>query len=91
MSCYINNQGNSVAPSSSVGFYLSNDATLDATDQLLTSQYGTQLYTNFPSQRYGTAAVPNNLAPGTYIVVVDPATCKALSGLMFEQRFNVER
>ena len=69
MSCYINNQGNSVAPSSSVGFYLSNNATLDATDQLLTSQYGGQLYTNYPAQRYGTAAVPNNLAPGTYYIL----------------------
>ncbi|GAB3735084.1 hypothetical protein GCM10027594_16490 [Hymenobacter agri] len=69
MSCYINNLGNSVAPSSSVGFYLSNDATLDAADQLLTSQYGSQLYVNYPSQRYGTAAVPNNLAPGTYYIL----------------------
>ena len=69
MSCYINNQGNAVSPSSSVGFYLSNDATLDAADQLLTSQYGGQLYTNYPSQRYGTAAVPNNLAPGTYFIL----------------------
>ncbi|GAA4042386.1 hypothetical protein GCM10022409_30480 [Hymenobacter glaciei] len=69
MSCYINNQGNSTTTSSSVGFYLSNDATLDAADQLLTSQYGAQLYTNYPSQRYGTAAVPNNLAPGTYYIL----------------------
>ena len=69
MNCFINNQGNSVASSSSVGFYLSNDATLDATDQLLTSQYGGLLYTNYPSQRYGTAAVPNNLAPGTYYIL----------------------
>ncbi len=69
MSCYINNQGNAVAPSSSVGFYLSNDATLDAADQLLTSQYGGQLYVNYPAQRYGTAAVPSGLAPGTYYVL----------------------
>ena len=69
MSCYINNQGNAVAPSSSVGFYLSNDATLDAADQLLTSQYGGQLYTSYPSQRYGTAAVPSSLAPGTYYIL----------------------
>ena len=69
MSCYINNQGNSAAPSSSVGFYLSNDATLDAADQLLTSQYGGLLYPTYPSQRYGTAAVPNSLAPGTYYIL----------------------
>ena len=69
MSCYINNQGNSASPSSSVGFYLSNDAILDAADQLLTSQYGGQLYPTYPSQRYGTAAVPNGLAPGTYYIL----------------------
>ncbi|MCI1189603.1 T9SS type A sorting domain-containing protein [Hymenobacter sp. DH14] len=69
MSCYISNQGNAVAPSSSVGFYLSNDATLDAADQLLTSQYGAQLYVSYPSQRYGTAAVPSGLAPGTYYIL----------------------
>ena len=69
MGCYINNQGNSAAPSSSVGFYLSTDAILDANDQLLTSQYGGQLFPSYPSQRYGTAAVPNNLAPGTYYIL----------------------
>ncbi len=69
MSCYINNLGNAVAASSSVGFYLSTDATLDAADQLLTSQYGTQLYPNYPSQRSGTAAIPSSLAPGTYYIL----------------------
>ncbi|MDQ2769535.1 MAG: T9SS type A sorting domain-containing protein [Bacteroidota bacterium] len=69
MSCYINNLGNAAAASSSVGFYLSTDATLDAADQLLTSQYGAQLYPNYPSQRSGTAAIPSNLAPGTYYIL----------------------
>ena len=69
MSCYINNLGNATAASSSVGFYLSTDATLDAADQLLTSQYGAQLYPNYPSLRSGTAAIPGNLAPGTYYIL----------------------
>ena len=69
MSCYINNQGNAPASSSSVGFYFSTNATLDAGDQLLTSQYGTQLYPTYPVQRYGTAAVPTGIAPGTYYIL----------------------
>ena len=69
MSCYIVNQGNSPASSSSVGFYFSTDAVLDAADQLLTSQYGTQLYPPYGSSRYGTAAVPAGTAPGTYYIL----------------------
>lgn len=37
LSCAILNQGNALASSSSVGFYFSTNATLDASDQLLTS------------------------------------------------------
>ncbi|GAB3581932.1 CARDB domain-containing protein [Hymenobacter daeguensis] len=69
MSCYIANQGNAIANSSSVGFYFSTDATLDATDQLLTSQYGTSLYPGYTQSRYGTAAVPTGTAPGTYYIL----------------------
>ncbi|WP_201985264.1 CARDB domain-containing protein [Hymenobacter rubidus] len=69
MSCYIVNQGNAPAASSSVGFYFSTDATLDAADQLLTSQYGAQLYPPYSSSRYGTAAVPAGTAPGTYYIL----------------------
>ena len=69
MSCYINNLGNAAAASSSVGFYLSTDAVLDAADPLLTSQYGAQLYPSYPSQRSGTAAIPSSLAPGTYYIL----------------------
>ena len=69
MSCYIVNQGNAVANSSSVGFYLSTDATLDATDQLLTSQYGAQLSPPYSSSRYGTAALPSTVTPGTYFIL----------------------
>lgn len=69
MGCYILNQGNATAASSSVGFYFSTDATLDAADQLLTSQYGAQLSPPYSSSRYGTAAVPLNTAPGTYYIL----------------------
>jgi subtilase family serine protease len=69
LNCQIINQGNAVASSSSVGYYFSTDATLDAADQLLTSQFGGQLSPNFPSSRFGTAAVPPGVAPGAYFIL----------------------
>ncbi|MDB5236809.1 MAG: hypothetical protein JWR44_3802 [Hymenobacter sp.] len=69
MSCYIANQGNAPASNSSVGFYFSTDATLDASDQLLTTQFGTQLAANNSSSRFGTAAVPPGVTPGTYYIL----------------------
>ena len=69
LSCSIVNQGNATASSSSVGFYFSTDAVLDAADQLLTSQYGPALAPPYYSSRYGTAAVPAGVAPGTYYVL----------------------
>ncbi|SFQ65926.1 CARDB domain-containing protein [Hymenobacter arizonensis] len=69
MSCYILNQGNATANSSSVGFYFSTNATLDASDQLLTSQYGSQLSAHYSEYRSGTAAIPLGVAPGTYYIL----------------------
>ncbi|MFC6222905.1 CARDB domain-containing protein [Hymenobacter artigasi] len=69
MSCSILNTGNAVAPSSSVGFYISTNNTLDANDILLTSQYGGPLTTTYSSSRYGTAAIPTGLTPGTYYIL----------------------
>ncbi|WP_375415731.1 CARDB domain-containing protein [uncultured Hymenobacter sp.] len=69
LSCAILNQGNAPASSSSVGFYLSTNTTLDANDQLLTSQFGTALSPPYSSDRYGTAAVPPGTAPGTYYIL----------------------
>jgi len=66
---YIYNQGNSVASSSSVGFYLSTDATLDTNDQLLTSQYGYTLGAGAYGTRTGTAAIPTNTAAGSYYIL----------------------
>ena len=69
MSCYILNTGNATAASSSVGFYISTNNTLDANDVLLTSQYGGALTTTYSSSRYGTAAIPTGLTPGTYYIL----------------------
>jgi subtilase family serine protease len=69
LSCYVYNQGNTVASNSSVGFYLSADATLDANDQLLTSQYGSALATSYSSQRTSTATIPPSTTPGNYYIL----------------------
>ena len=55
--------------SSSVGYYFSTDATLDAANQLLTLQFGGQLSPKFPSSRFGTAAVPPGVALGAYFIL----------------------
>lgn len=67
--CYIYNQGNSPASNSSVGFYLSTDAILDASDALLTSQYGATLNAGGSSYRSTTAAIPSTTAAGTYYIL----------------------
>ncbi|MGI4873785.1 MAG: CARDB domain-containing protein [Janthinobacterium lividum] len=67
--CYIYNQGNTTASSSSVGFYFSTDAILDASDVLLATQYGTALSAGYSNYRSSTAAVPNNTTPGTYYIL----------------------
>ena len=69
MTCGINNQGNAVASSSSVGYYFSTNATLDAADQLLTSAFGGPLSPNFSQFRGGTAGVPPGVTPGTYFIL----------------------
>lgn len=69
LSCYILNQGNAIAPSSSVGYYLSTDVTLSANDQLLSSTFGSQLSPNFSQYRGVTTNVPPATAPGTYYIL----------------------
>ncbi|MCB2407100.1 CARDB domain-containing protein [Hymenobacter lucidus] len=69
LSCTINNQGNATATYSSVGFYLSTNTTLDASDQLLTSAYGSQLSPNYPSYRSVTTNVPPGTTPGNYYIL----------------------
>ncbi|RZL14344.1 MAG: hypothetical protein EOO62_05705, partial [Hymenobacter sp.] len=67
--CYIYNQGNSVASSSSVGFYLSTDNALSSDDTQLTSAYGTALSAGYSGQRTGTAIIPSGTAVGTYYIL----------------------
>jgi subtilase family serine protease len=69
LSCVIYNQGNAAAAYSSVGFYLSTNNTLDASDQLLTSAYGSSLTPGVTSYRSVTTNVPPNTTPGTYYVL----------------------
>ncbi|SHI69889.1 Por secretion system C-terminal sorting domain-containing protein [Hymenobacter daecheongensis DSM 21074] len=69
LSCGILNQGNATASNSSVGFYLSTNTTLDASDQLLTSAYGSALTPGYPAYRGVTTNVPPGTAPGTYYIL----------------------
>ncbi|MBC8082014.1 MAG: hypothetical protein H7Z21_02280, partial [Hymenobacter sp.] len=64
LSCSIVNQGNAPAAFSSVGYYLSTDAALDASDQLLTSLFGGQLTPNFSQSRSVSTNVPPGTTPG---------------------------
>ncbi|UYZ62914.1 CARDB domain-containing protein [Hymenobacter weizhouensis] len=69
LSCYVANQGNATAQNSSVGFYLSADAVLDANDQLLTSVFGGQLTPTYNQYRAVSTNVPAGTAPGSYYVL----------------------
>ena len=69
LSCYIANQGNTFANSSSVGYYLSTDATLDSNDALLTSTFGGQLTPIYTQTRSATTNVPPGTTPGSYYIL----------------------
>lgn len=69
MSCTVYNQGNATASNSSVGYYLSADAVLDANDQLLTSSFGSQLTPGYQQYRTASANVPPGTTPGSYFVL----------------------
>ncbi|WP_277232969.1 CARDB domain-containing protein [Hymenobacter sp. YC55] len=68
-SCMLNNQGNSTAPQSAVGYYLSTDVAFSANDIFLgNSQAG--LLSPSSSQPMGTSLiVPANIASGTYHIL----------------------
>ncbi|UOQ53320.1 CARDB domain-containing protein [Hymenobacter cellulosivorans] len=66
---YIVNQGNTVASSSNVGYYLSTDATFSSADVLLTSTAGGTLTAGNYSTRYPSLTIPAGTAAGTYYVL----------------------
>ncbi|GAB2950635.1 hypothetical protein GCM10027048_14860 [Hymenobacter coalescens] len=69
LSSQITNQGTTLASSSNIGYYLSTNTTLDASDVLLTTTLGGQLMPPFGQSRYATATVPAGTAVGTYYVL----------------------
>ncbi|RAK66795.1 CARDB domain-containing protein [Hymenobacter edaphi] len=70
LSCYISNVGNATTTSSSVGYYLSSNTTLDASDVLLTSTYGGALApSSFGTSRYGYTNIPTTTPTGSYYVL----------------------
>ncbi|HEY4799077.1 MAG TPA: CARDB domain-containing protein, partial [Bacteroidia bacterium] len=68
-SCYIYNQGNTLAPSSNVGFYLSTDAIWDAGDVFLTSVAGSSLAGSTSSYRGASLNIPSGTTPGSYYIL----------------------
>ena len=69
LSCYIYNQGTTLASSSNVGFYLSTDAVWDAGDTYLTYYAGTSLAASTSSYRSTSATIPSGTTPGTYYIL----------------------
>ena len=75
LSATVANQGAGAASSSAVGFYLSVDQLLDASDRSLGTSPGGVLGANLDAVRTLPTAVPSNVTPGAYYVlaVADPA------------------
>ena len=72
--CTLLNQGNMPAASSTVGFYLSTNPVLDATDVLLATVPGPSLGAGQQVAREALPTIPANTAPGSYymLFVADP-------------------
>lgn len=68
-SCYIYNQGNTAASSSSVGYYLSSDATWGAGDVFLASSTGGSLAASTSSLRSSTLTIPGGTPVGAYYIL----------------------
>lgn len=69
VSCSVHNQGNYVASSSSVGFYLSSDLIFDATDVFLASTTGSTLNSGATATRTATVTIPSGTASGQYYIL----------------------
>ena len=78
-SCYIQNQGNSTANSSNIGYYLSTNTVFDANDVLLLNSPGTALAGGSYQSRYNNITIPTGTAVGNYYVlfVADPTNLVA--------------
>ncbi|GGG29882.1 CARDB domain-containing protein [Hymenobacter glacieicola] len=69
LSCSVYNLASAGAVSSTVGYYLSTDATLDAADQLLSSSQGGPLPSGQSSYRSASATLSSNITAGNYYVL----------------------
>ncbi|MBI4929184.1 MAG: T9SS type A sorting domain-containing protein [Bacteroidetes bacterium] len=68
-SCYIYNQGTSIASSSNVGYYLSADAVWDAGDTYLNYSSGTSLGASASAYKSATLTIPGATTPGSYYIL----------------------
>jgi subtilase family serine protease len=69
VNCTIYNLSGTTAQSSSVGYYLSTDATLSSNDVLLGNSFGSSLGVNQSSYRSATLAVPASTPTGGYYLL----------------------
>ncbi|MBU6120555.1 T9SS type A sorting domain-containing protein [Hymenobacter sp. PAMC29290] len=81
LSATVANQGGGSAANSAVGYYLSTNQTLDASDILLGSSAGTSLAVSASATHQLVAAVPASVTPGAYYVLfmADPLNVVAES------------
>jgi subtilase family serine protease len=68
-SCYVYNQGNSYASYSYLGYYLSTNATWDASDVLLSYNYTSGLYALNSYYNSSSLTIPVGTAPGGYYIL----------------------
>jgi trimeric autotransporter adhesin len=69
VSCYIYNQGNSLATSSNAGYYLSTDNVYDASDVFLGSSAGVSLSAGTSSYRSMSVTIPAGASSGSYYIL----------------------
>ncbi|WP_164891191.1 CARDB domain-containing protein [Botryobacter ruber] len=66
----INNQGNTAAQSSNIGYYLSSNSTFDESDLLIGFSNGSSLAAGNNSYRNESVTIPANTTPGTYYLFI---------------------
>ncbi|OFY86520.1 MAG: hypothetical protein A3F72_06410 [Bacteroidetes bacterium RIFCSPLOWO2_12_FULL_35_15] len=68
-SCYVYNQGNTIAPSSSLGYYLSTNLVFDISDVFLSSTSTSTISPGYYYYASATLNIPSGTAPGNYYIL----------------------
>jgi subtilase family serine protease len=70
VSCILRNQGGASSSTSNLAFYLSSDASIDASDIVLATSNGGTLAAAAASNRSAVLTIPANTTPGTYYLIL---------------------